>query len=187
MVLGLLHGPVLTGLASLMVIRDPLERADLILPLGQGETILSAAAALHHRGYAGRVAVARTRPQRLELLGLLPPPHEISREVLMAEGVPPEAIITIGSQIRDDVELGRALAAFFENRAAGRVIVVVSAPFSRLTRHDLRRGLAGFPVEMRIYPVPPREFDERTWWRSRRGLLTHFDVLVLLTLRLLRG
>ena len=64
MVLGLLHGPVLTGLASLMVIRDPLERADLILPLGQGETILSAAAALHHRGYAGRVAVARTRPQR---------------------------------------------------------------------------------------------------------------------------
>lgn len=185
--LGLLHAQILTGLAAFMTIRDPLERADLILPLyHEGHTIPFAAAELYHRGYADRVAVRRTRPSRLETLGLLPPPHEVWRKVLEAEGVPPEAIITIGSQIENKGELARAVAAVLGSRGKIRVIVVASAPLSRLSRRELRRGLAGSPIELRMYPVRPREFDERTWWRSRQGWITYFDVYYLWLLRFLR-
>lgn len=182
--LGLLHAPILTGIALFMTIRDSLEPADLIVPLYQeGDTVPFAAAELYRRGYARQLALWRTRPTRLETLGLLPPPHEIWRRVLQREGVPPEAIVVIGSEIGNDERLSRALAA---SLTRGRVIVVASAPLSRLSRNDLRHGLAGAPIELRMYPVRPKEFDEGTWWRSRKGWLTYFDAYVLWLLRFLR-
>jgi hypothetical protein len=185
--LALLHAQILTGIATFMTIRDPLERADLILPLyHDGDTVPFAAAELYRRGYARQVAVWRTRPTRLEALGLLPPPHEIWRRVLEAEGVPPEAIVVIGSKIVTEVEPAGDVAAFLRSREKARVIVVASAPLSRLSRHHLRRGLTGSPIELRMYPVWPREFDERTWWRSRRGWITYFDIYCLWLLRFLR-
>lgn len=184
--LGLLHAQILTGIATFMTIRDPLERADLILPLYHGGDTVPFAAELYRRGYADRVALGWTKPGRLEALGLVPSPHEAWRGVLEAEGVPPEAIVVIGSKIANEVELAQAVAAFLESRGKSRAIVVASAPLSRLSRHHLRRGLTGSPVELRMYPVWPREFDERTWWRSRRGWITYFDIYCLWLLRFLR-
>ncbi|MBI4484037.1 MAG: hypothetical protein HY652_14255 [Acidobacteria bacterium] len=185
--LGLVHQHILTGVASFMTIRDPLEKADLILPLyHEGHTVPFSAADLYHRGYADRVALERTRPSRLERLGLLPPPHEVWRKVLEAEGVPAEAIVTIGSPVEDRRKRERPLATFLRSRGKSRVIVVASAPWSRLSRNDLLRGLAGSSVEVRMYPVRPREFDESTWWRSRHGLVTYFDVYYLWLVRFLR-
>lgn len=185
--LGLLHAPILTGIATFMTIRDPLEPADLILPLyHDGDTVPFAAAELYRRGYADRVAVRRTRPTRLETMGLVPPPHEVWRAVLEAEGVPPEAIIMIGSQSGSEGELARAMTASLGSRKKIRVIVVATAPWSRLSRHDLRGSLVGSPIELRMYPVRPKDFDERTWWRSRKGWITYFDVYCLWLLRFLR-
>lgn len=171
-----------------MTIRDPIERADLILPLyHEGDTVSFAAADLYRRGYADRVALGSTKPTRLEALGLSPPPHKTWRRILEAEGVPADAIVLIGSEITNDVELARAMAAFLGSRRKTRLIAVASAPLSRISGYDLRRGLAGSPVEVRIYPVRPREFDERNWWRSRHGLVTYFDAYLLLVLRSMRG
>jgi hypothetical protein len=79
------------------------------------------------------------------------------------------------------------MAPLLRSRRKIRVIVVASAPWSRLSRDDLRRDLAGSPIELLIYPVPPREFDEHTWWRSRHGLVTYFDAYYLWLVRLLRN
>src|SRR5207237_5721342 len=111
------------------------------------------AAELYHRGYAGRVALGRTRPTQLEALGLVPPPHQVWRGVLEAAGVPPAVIITIGSQIENDVGLARAVVDFLGSRSKSRIIVVASAPWSRLRQSALRRGLDGSAVEMRMYLV----------------------------------
>lgn len=186
--LGIFHSQILTAIATFMTIRDPIERADLILPLyHDGDTVPFAAADLYRRGYADRVALGSTKPTRLEALGLSLPPHKIWRRVLEAEGVSPRAIITIGSHIRNEVELGQALAAYLQRHGHGRTIVVASAPVSRLSRKDLRRGLAGSPAKVLMYPVPPREFDERSWWRSRHGWIRYFDAYFLLALRWVRN
>lgn len=185
--LGLLHRQILTGLAAFMTVRDPLQVADLILPLYQeGDTVPFAAADLYRRGYAERVAVVSTKPNRLEALSLIPPPHQVWRAVLEARGVPAVAIITIGSEIQNMRELAQALKTYLKNRRKTRVIVVASSPLSRISRYDLHRWLAGSSVEVRIYPVPPREFDEKTWWKSRHGWITYFDAYFLFALRLVR-
>lgn len=185
--MSLLRNPILTGIASFLTIRDPLERVDFILPLYNGaDTVPFAAADLYHRGYASRILLGQIRPGRLEVLGLQPSRHEVWRRVLEGKGVPPEAIATIGFQIENDLDLARAVAAVLPKSGKSRVIVVASAPFSRIIRSEFRRGLTGSPIEIRIYPVQPKEFDERNWWRSRHGWITYFDAYFLLALRLLR-
>lgn len=185
--IGVFHGQILTGLALFMTVRDPLDQADLILPLyHEGHTIPFAAAELYHQGYAKRVALLRTRPSRLEALGLIPSPHEVWRQVLEAQGVPREAIITIDSRIENSETGPEAVAPILGHARKIRIIGVASAPLSRLSRDDLRHRLAGFPIEISIYPVRPRDFDEQTWWHRRKGWITYFDVYYLWLLRSLR-
>lgn len=124
-----------------MTTRDPLEPSNLILPFYQdGSTVPFAAANLYCRGYASHLALARTRPSRLQELGLVPPSYQAWRGVLMAEKVPQEAIVESGSQIKNSRELGLARLAFLGNGRKSRVIVVASAPWSRL-RNLFRRLL----------------------------------------------
>ena len=185
--IGVFHGQILTGLALFMTVRDPLDQADLILTLYHaGHTIPFAAAELYHQGYAKRVALLRTRPSRLEALGLIPSPHEVWRKVLEAQGVPREAIITIDSRIENSETGPEAVALILGHARKIRIIGVASAPLSRLSRDDLRHRLAGFPIEISIYPVRPRDFDEQTWWHRRNGWITYFDVYYLWLLRFLR-
>ncbi len=186
-VLYLLHPQLLIGIAKFMAIRDPLDKADFILPLyHEGQTVLFAAADLHRHGYASRLVLGHSRPSRLEALGLVSPAHEVWRGVLEAEGVPPEAITMFGSQIDNEVEMGRALGTYLLGRGNSRIIIVASAPASRLSKNDLLRGLDNFPVEVRMYPVQLREFNEQPWWRSRHGWVSYFDVYFLWLLRWLR-
>jgi len=186
-VLGAFHAQILTGVAAFMSVPDRLEPADVLLVLyHEGHTVPFAAAGLYRRRYASQLVLGRMQATRLEALGLLQPRHEVWRKVFEAEGVPPEAIALIGHRLEDDVDLGRALAVHLAQRAKTRVIVVASAQASRLSRDDLRRGLAGAPVELRMYPVALREFDEHTWWKHRRGWLTYFDAYYLWFVRLLR-
>ena len=183
----LLHTPILVGVASFMTIRDSLDQADLILPLyHEAQTVPFAAAALYHLGYANRVALGQLRMGRLEMLGLRPPLQQIWRGVLEHEGVPPGAIVTIGQEGQNAVELAQAVASFLGDHKQSRIIVVVSAPLSRISRDDFRHGLTGSSVEARIYPVPQKEFNERTWWRSTHGWVSYFDVYYLWLLRFLR-
>lgn len=171
-----------------MSARDALEPADYMLVLyHEGHTVPFAAADLFHRGYANQVVLGQMHPSRLEALGLMPLRHELWRNVLVSEGVPPEAITIIGDRLQNDVDLGRALAAHLSHRRKPRVIVVASAPASRLSRNDLRQGLDGTSVEPRMYPVPRREFNERTWWKSRHGWVSYFDASYLWFVRLLRA
>lgn len=187
LLIGIFHNFILTSIASFMTIGDPIEKADLILPLyHERHTIPFAAASLYHRRYADRVVLIRTRPSRLESLSLVPAPHEVWRGALEAERVPPEAIITIGPHVENNLDLARAVVAFLGSHRKSRIIVVASAPLSRISRYDLRRWLAGSSIEVRMYPVSPREFDEKTWWRSRHGWITYFDAYFLLALRLVR-
>jgi hypothetical protein len=184
----LFHHHILASFAFFMTVRDPLERADLILVLyHEGHTVPFAAAELYHLGYANHLAVVRSRPSRLERLGLLPPRHKVWRKVLEGEGIPPEAIITIGSNVRGSIETGHAMAVFTQTRGIKRVIVVASAPFSRISRNDLIRGLGRLKLDIRVYPVKARYFDERTWWQTKDGWVTYFDVYYLWLIRFLRN
>lgn len=184
--LAVLWQPLLLGVASFMAARSPLDKADVILPLYQDSVSISAGVAdLYRRGLAPRVVLYRVEPNRLEKLGLLPPAHEGWYKLLEARGVPPTAIETIGS-VKNNVELGHAIGGLARGSGRLRVIVVASAPTSRLSRDALRRGLGESPVDLLMHPVMPRNIDERAWWRSRAGWITYFDAYCLWLLGFVR-
>jgi hypothetical protein len=172
-----------------MTVRSPLERADFILPLYHDSDSVSASVAdLYRQRLAPRVVLHRVEPDRLEKLGLVPPPHEVWRKLLEARGVPARAIETIGSGVENDVELGSAVAGLARGSGSRRIrgIVVASAPGSRLSRDALRQGLGESPVDVWMHPVMPREIDERAWWRSRAGWVAYFDAYCLWLLGFIR-
>lgn len=183
----LAHRPLLAGVARLMTVETPIERADAILPLYQDpRTIPAAAATWLHRGFAKQILLYRPKLRRLEKLGLRPRPQEIMRRLLESQGVPPECIVEIGSDVDSASELVETLAGFLGPNRESRVIVVASAPRSRLTWAPLQNAVAGRLIDLRLDAVAPAEFDERTWWNTREGVITYFDSYVLLLLRFVR-
>jgi hypothetical protein len=186
-ILATLWQPLLLGISAFMTVRSPLEKADFILPLYHDSDSVSASVAdLYRQRLAPRVVLHRVEPDRLEKLGLVPPPHEVWRKLLEARGVPARAIETIGSGVENDVELGSAVAGLARGSRRIRGIVVASAPGSRLSRDALRQGLGESPVDVWMHPVMPREIDERAWWRSRAGWIAYFDAYCLWLLGFIR-
>jgi len=179
------HVRVLAGVARFMSASDLVQPADAILPLYQDENLPFVAADLYRRGFAARVVLGRMRPTRLEAAGLITPRYELWRKVLRIQGVPDAALEGIGQDLVNEVDLGRALVRSLTPQPR-RVIVVTSAPFGRLARNDLRSALAGSAIDLRVYPVYPREFDERTWWRGRHSALSYVDAYYLWFVRVLR-
>lgn len=179
--------PFLIGLAAFMTVRTDLASADVILPLyHEGDSISLAVADLHRRGLAPHVVLHRRQPNRLEALGLLPPVHEVWRRLLERRGVPPEAISTLDGTLRGERELGMAVAAVARGGGVRRVIVVLSKPWSRLSRDAFIRGIDGAAIDVRFHAVQPSYIPEPEWWRSKYGWLTYFDVYLAWTLRWVR-
>jgi hypothetical protein len=179
----LVHGPALRTAAAFMTVRDSLAPAALLLPLGDPQV----AASLFAGGYADEVAIWKGPPSRVAELGLVPPAHELARSALEAAGIPRDRIVLLDGTLVDTEALGRAAGAYVTERegagAPQRIIAVASAPWSRLTRRDLRRGLAGTGVQVIVQPTPDVTFDQANWWKTERGLITYVDAYSLWILR----
>ena len=188
--------PVLAGVQAFMAVSDPLKASDFILPLyGNADAISEAAADLYARQLAPRLLLHRVESSRLEEVGLVSPTHVSWRRLLEARGVHGDAIETPGAVIRDHVELGRWLGRLAIEAGPICLIVVTSAPRSRLSRNALSEGLlqaatdAGMeapPVELLLYPVAPRGVERSAWWRSRLGWIAYFDAYCLWLIQFLR-
>ncbi|HZS44157.1 MAG TPA: hypothetical protein VFC63_03580 [Blastocatellia bacterium] len=159
-----------------MAVRDAIEKSDLILVDDeQGHWNPFAAANLYQQGFAPLVAVPRQRLSRIEELNITEHKEELCRQVLQSRGVPADKIIFLGQDLKDDVDLGRALGEYAKSQNLKSVIVATTPAMSRLSRSDLRRGLGSQSLTLRMYPVRTRYFDEHNWWHVRQGWVTFFD------------
>src|SRR5215510_13694032 len=99
--LGAFAGPsILRGMASFLIVEDPLGRAAAIVSLG-GQTPFREieAAKIYRAGWAPQVIIVRDAPsaesEALRELGIKRPQGwELSRAVLIQHGVPARAIVT---------------------------------------------------------------------------------------------
>src|SRR5690606_4791360 len=91
------RSPLLTRLARVWVVDEPVGRADAILVLGGGvwDRPLEAAR-LYTNGYAPHVLVVDVQPNTAVELGLDAPEQDLSAAVLESKGVPQKAIATVG-------------------------------------------------------------------------------------------
>ena len=185
-----LRAPLLTGVARLLTVRDPVARADLVLVLGgEVNTRPFAAAEMYRRGVAPRVVLVRERAGPAVRQGLYPSRTDVAVRILRRGGVPDSAIVTLEPPggAASTADEARALRAYLRSTGLRRVAVVTNPYHSRRARIALRRALRGLPAQILMAPAPAWGFTERDWWRSEDGLLAYFGEYVKLVAYLAGG
>lgn len=153
------HEPLLTAAARLLIVADPLDRADVIIVLsgGRGDERVRQAAALYRQRYAPLVLLSGGE----EMVGISIP--ELQRRQALGRGIPARALlIEPGStSTREQAELLRPM---LERRGARRAIVVTSTFHTRRTRYIFRKVFRGSGIDVRVSPVEGDWFSPEAWW-----------------------
>lgn len=166
---------ILTGMADLLVVNDPLQPADMIFVLnGDYNTRPFRASELYEQGLAPVIVIAKAEMLPAEKLGLAPNDTDVSINVMKKLGVPPEKIVVLpvegGTTSTFDEAI--ALRQYIESHNIRSLILLTSAFHTRRAKWIFDRELAGLPVRTEVAAVPHYGFDESNWWQSEDGLIT---------------
>ncbi len=177
-----LHPAWLPLVAKILIVDDPLQKADAIVVLGGGTGDREVTAArLYADGYAPNVI---TTGSTLPLPGMSEVTWaELSARELMLHGVPEESIVQsdAGSSTCGDAQ--SALAAL--PSGAKRVIIVTDPFHTRRAKWSFERAASG--VEVIVVAANPSWFDSSTWWTDERGLIVVEQEYVKFAVTLLKG
>ena len=174
---------ILTGLATMLIVDDQLEPADIIFVLaGEISSGPFHAAELFKQGLAPDIVMAREEDWPAVELGLYPRGTDVATEILKELGVPAENITVIAGEggttgTRDEsIILGR----YVEEHNVKRVIIVATAFHTRRTKWIFDKELKGSGVVLEVAAAPEWKFDETNWWQQERGLKTFLNEYIKL-------
>jgi uncharacterized SAM-binding protein YcdF (DUF218 family) len=164
--------PFLRATADLWIIDEPPARADAIVVLGGGlQNRPFTAATLYHRGLAPTILIFKVRPSPTTELGLTPTEQELTRQVLLAEGVPAAAILEIGDDVASTRDEARAVRAWATTRQP-RSLIIPTDPFhTRRVRWLFRHTLRGTSATPTVTVAPRSEYSAANWWTHEQGLI----------------
>ena len=170
------HAAILREIGAFLIFEDSLRPAAAIIALGGGPPFREMEAArLYGDGWASRVVVVRgarrEESKAFQDLGIaVSEVWELSREVLLRQGVPPSAILVPNEEAESTLEeLQAAYRALGSNDAP--VILVTSKYHTRRTRLTWRFVTQGRSSGI-VRPAGQDPFDPSRWWRERRFILS---------------
>jgi uncharacterized SAM-binding protein YcdF (DUF218 family) len=170
---GVYREPMLAAVGRFLIVSHPLERADLVVCLGGSPVDRGLEAAeLVEEGYAPRILISREDPpdaiESLRSRGVaFPESHELTYDMLIALGLPPESLIVpdepASSTAEEAEQVQRlAIAEGFSN------LVVVTSP-----QHSRRAWIAFRPmldhgISVKVRPSRFSGFEPENWWKTHR-------------------
>jgi uncharacterized SAM-binding protein YcdF (DUF218 family) len=164
---------ILTPVAQFLDVSEPPRPVDFVLILnGDPETRPFAAAAMVKAGFAKTVLLTH---QQLTLesgnvqSGGTLSEFELTRQVLLARGVPAADIQILPGEIGSSFDELKKLAEFLNERPEATVAVVTNYFHTRRSRWVLRRLLGEQADRVSFVGVPRERVDDATWWRSKMG------------------
>jgi uncharacterized SAM-binding protein YcdF (DUF218 family) len=169
------RAPILTGVADVLIVNDPLQPADIIFLLNSDYNIRPfRASELYKQGLAPVVVIARSENTPVVDLGLLPNDTDISIGVMEKLGVPAEKIIVlqIPGGVTSTFDEAAVLRNYVETKHIQKVILVTSAFHTRRAKWIFDRELSGLPVKLEMAAVPYTSFNQTNWWKNETGLIT---------------
>lgn len=173
---GLATAPILRGIADFLIVEDSLEHAAAIVALaGQVPFREIEAAKLYHAGMAPQVVIVRGGPnaesQALRHLGIRTRGGwELSREVLIRQGVPASAIVILTSKAGGTLEELQAVYSAMTSKDAP-IILVTSKYHTRRTRLTWQHVTAGKSRPI-VRAATGDPFDPNHWWQRRSFALS---------------
>jgi uncharacterized SAM-binding protein YcdF (DUF218 family) len=170
------RGRLLPPVARFLDVSEPPAPADCVYVLGGGlDSRPFAAAAVYKAGLARRVVIPTVRPDADALDGLGPAESDVTRRVLLARGVPAEAIVQLPGEVNSTADEARCLARYLEDHPGWTVAVVTTDFHTRRTRWIFRRTLGDRVAGLRLVGVPHERFGPDDWWRHEYGVMTYLD------------
>jgi uncharacterized SAM-binding protein YcdF (DUF218 family) len=192
---------ILQGAARAWIVSDSIVPADAVAVLGGGlETRPFAAADLYKRGMVRQILISAVKPGPAEKLEIVPSHVELNRAtlrvldgyglrgkwparptlapctrflsiVLLKLGVPPEAILSFGTDVSSTYEEAGALAEWARTNGVRSVIVPTEIFSSRRVRWILDKQLGSVGTRTEVQALPPLEYDADNWWQHEAGVI----------------
>jgi uncharacterized SAM-binding protein YcdF (DUF218 family) len=167
----LARGQLLPAAARFLDVSQPPRHVDDVMVLGGGYTNRPfVAAALLRAGLAHRALIPTASRPPDDDGGPALAEHEIVRRVLIARGVPDEAIVTLPGEVTSTRDEARALHRFLESHTDATVAVVTNGFHTRRARMLFRHELGGYMDRLFFVAAPMDEFDSDNWWRHEGGV-----------------
>jgi uncharacterized SAM-binding protein YcdF (DUF218 family) len=166
-------------LATYLIVRKPLERADAIMVLSGAAVYTERtqkAAELYRQGVAPIVFISDDGGQAgwtdAENTNL--PFVELESRELIANGVPTEAIRTLPVAVAGTGDEATAMRAEADKRPLNSLLIVTSAYHTRRTLRTFEKLFAGTDIKVGIDAPPPgdRTPAPAIWWLYYRGWQT---------------
>jgi uncharacterized SAM-binding protein YcdF (DUF218 family) len=170
-----LHRPLLSRVAALLVVQDGLAHSDAIVVMAGGTPSREArAATLFREGWAPRVIISRpfitSGIRELVALGVRPLDLQgESRLALVKYGVPADRITAIGDAARTTEPELRLVHQAARADGYRRVILVTSPQHTRRVKVIWARESRESHIEGILVAAATEEFTVDDWWRQRRA------------------
>jgi len=157
-----------------LVVEDSLVHADVIVILsGRLPERALEAARVYRAGYAEQVwisppvsAVDELKEMKISYLG----EDFYNEKVLIAKGVPPDAIRILDRPDANTEEEVRQIAGDLRNLKFHSVIIITSKPHTRRVR-TIWRKLVGSEPRVMVHYAQEDTYDGAHWWRHTRDAL----------------
>ncbi len=169
---------ILTGLATVLIVDDELQPADIIFVLsGDVDSRPFYAADLFKQGLAPQIMMFQAADSPAVELGLYPNKTDVAIEILKELGVPAENIkqLAFGGGATSTHDEARFFGRYVEEHNVTRVILVTNAFHTRRAKWIFDKELSGSGVTVEIAAAPHWNFDETNWWQQEYGLLAFVD------------
>jgi len=166
-----------------LVVADPLQPADAVVPLGGGGVgRVAQAAALLKEGYATWLVATDAE---IDLPGIRDSYSELVRREAQWQGVAPERILMAPGVVETTYEEALAVRALAQEQGWTSLLVVTDPYHTRRARLTFRDVFRGTGVAMAVRPVEETPYDPEAWWRSVDGLRETWTEYAKLALYLL--
>ena len=184
--LPLVQEPGLRAAGWALVIKDPLEPADIIVvSLDSGGAGALEAADLVQRGIAKRVAVFTDPPSGEDhefIRRGLPYEDRSARQVRQLSWLGVTDVMQIPSTDTGTKGEGQVLPPWCGQHQFRAIVFVAARDHSRRLRRVLNRAMKGHSTRVMVQPARYSSFDPDRWWETRAGVRTQITELQKLVL-----
>ena len=104
-------------------------------------------------------------------LGITSPEKDLTRQVLLKQGVTNADCITIGDGVASTYDESRAVRAWLEKTGAKSVIIPTDLFHTRRVRWLFRKELRGTGARVLVAVAPTDQYQATNWWHREEGLI----------------
>ena len=162
----LVRRPLLRFTAEAWIIEDPLDKADVLIVLGDDNFYADRATRAVQLFREGKAPVIVASGRRLRPSAGI---AELIEHDLVERGVPKDKVLRFTHDGDSTLEEAEALARLVKGKKWRKVIVVTSNYHTRRVRYIFRRV---FPQGMEVSVASARDgdFDPEHWWKNRKSI-----------------